>query len=315
MAGSVISLLALALSVSGYPTNTGVAHPGLTIALARQSRTLPHEAIYLHKETDEESDEVRHTAREPVNTTAAQDSDPQTEEQVANSQHFFPSFSPIFPPLGHSRPPFFQEQAYNTRPAYKPHDSFGFGSGSFRDYSFAHAPAQNDRSANMLGSGNFGVLRGGTYYPGENDESLNDDLYNNYYNNGHGRPSFYPANPLPSFRQGGDFFANFKDFADISTPTKSSYSEYFVVYVNPNSTSTSEFHPDTKPVASAPKNIFEQLQILDATPNSDVPETKLSKAKLKLKRYKEHHQTKEVLKKQKTRPSPKELYEPLLALS
>lgn len=234
---------------------------------------------------------------------------------VADSQHFFPSFSPIFSsPLGHSRPSFYPEQSFTSRPMYKPHDSFGFGSGSFREYSFpSHTTAESERSANVLGSGNFGVLRGGTYYPGDNDEVLNDDIYNNYYhgNNGHGRPSFYPANPLPSFRQGGDFFANFKDFADISTPTKSSYSEFYVVYVNPNSTASS----NSRPSGSAPKNIFEQLQILDDAEANDVPEKKVSKAKLKLDKYKIHHQSKETNKKQKLFTSPKDFYEPLLALS
>lgn len=232
------------------------------------------------------------------------------DEPIADTQHFYPSFSPLFPPLGHSRPPFYQEPVFNARQAYKPHDNFGFGTGNFRDYSFPQATAESERSANVLGSGNFGVIRGGTYYPGENDEVLNEDIYNNYYNNGHGRPSYYPANPLPAFRNGGDFFANFKDFAEISTPTKSSYSEFYVVYVNPNSTHHEE--SDLRPNGSAPKNIFEQLQILDA---ADKTTKKLSKTKLKLEKYTTHHQNKEVTKKQKVLASPKELYEPLLALS
>lgn len=242
----------------------------------------------------------------------AQPSEPEQEGPVADSQHFFPSFSPIFStPLGHSRPSFYPEQSFTSRPVFKPHDSFGFGSGSFREYSFPASTAETERSANVLGSGNFGVLRGGTYYSGDSDDVLNEDIYSNYYsgNNGHGRPSYYPANPLPSFRQGGDFFANFKDFADISTPTKSSYSEFYVVYVNPNATSNS----NNQPLGSAPKNIFEQLQILDAS--DDVPAKKVSKTKLKLRNYKNHYQNKEINKKQKLVPSPKDLYEPLLALS
>ncbi|XP_046658332.1 uncharacterized protein LOC124352737 [Homalodisca vitripennis] len=343
MAGLVVSLLSLLLLVftTGYPTNKddvdgsrllqtllpvqqpveqrGSVHPGVTLAITRSQPFSPETPYTPEDELQGDDTDVRH--RRAANTTVPTDSVAEASEmvesegeQVADSQHFFPSFSPIFPPLGHSRPPFYQEPVYNPRPAYKPHDSFGFGSGTFRDYSFAHAPAESERSSNVLGSGNFGVLRGGTYYPGENDELLNDDIYNNYYhgNNGHGRPSYYPANPLPTFRQGGDFFANFKDFADISTPTKSSYSEFYVVYVNPNSTSGSELQPVVRPGDSAPKNIFEQLQYLDAATE---PQTKLSKAKLKLEKYKTHHQTKENTKKQKGLTSPKELYEPLLALS
>lgn len=264
-------------------------------------------------------------ATQPAADMLAEPSEPEEsesqDEPVADSQNFFPAFSPIFsPPLGHSRPAYYHEPVYNARAAYKPHDSFGFGSGTFRDYSFPQQQAQQaetERSASVLGSGNFGVIRGGTFFAGEGDD-VNDDIYGGYYsgNNGHGRPSFYPANPLPSFRQGGDFFANFKDFAEISTPTKSSFSEFYVVYVNPNSTAGAvTHHADMRPHGSAPKNIFEQLQSLDDAPATDPPQKKVSKSKLKLEKYKTHHLTKDVTKKQKFHASPKELFEPLLALS
>lgn len=260
---------------------------------------------------------------QPAADMVAEPSEPEesetADEPVADSQNFFPAFSPIFsPPLGHSRPAYYHEPVYNARAAYKPHDSFGFGSGTFRDYSFPQVQqAETERSASVLGSGNFGVIRGGTFFAGEGDD-VNDDLYGGYYsgNNGHGRPSYYPANPLPSFRQGGDFFANFKDFAEISTPTKSSFSEFYVVYVNPNSTSGAvTHHTDMRPHGSAPKNIFEQLQSLDDTPSTELPQKKVSKSKLKLEKYKTHHSTKDMSKKQKFHASPKELFEPLLALS
>ncbi|XP_035713369.1 uncharacterized protein LOC110856892 isoform X4 [Folsomia candida] len=83
---------------------------------------------------------------------------------------------------------------------------------------------------NLLGSGNFEVIRGGTYY-GEDDEgpsyhhhghhqaaSPYRDEDDGYYsqNNGHSSPYHMGGG-------GGDFFANFRDFADIN-PHSRSYS-------------------------------------------------------------------------------------------
>jgi hypothetical protein len=48
--------------------------------------------------------------------------------------------------------------------------------------------------------------------------------------------NFFRSNPEPQYRHGGDFFQGFRDFAEITTPTKSAYSEYVLVYANKNST-------------------------------------------------------------------------------
>lgn len=230
----------------------------------------------------------------------------------ADAQHFFPSFAPLFsapPPLGHSRPPFYnQEPAYSQRPVFP---------GGFRDLPYPHAVAESESNTNVLGSGNFGVIRGGTYYAEERDDLLNDDIYSPYYgNNGHGRPAYYRRNPPPPFRQGDDFFANFRDFADISTPTKSSYSHYYVVYVNRNASNTDSGN-QVGSIGSRqqqiPHNIIEQLQLIDST--TETPDSKLSKRKRKLEKYKQTLKRKEDKKNTKTIVSPKELYEPLLALS
>lgn len=116
-------------------------------------------------------------------------------------------------------------------------------------------------------------------------------------NNGHGRPPYFRGNPQPAYRHGGDFFAGFRDFADITTPAKPAYSQYFVVYANRNSTSPQ--------VHDGPKNIIEQLALLDKP-------DKLSKNKKKLNVFKDKQSQVEYKKKNK---SPKEPYEPLLALS
>ncbi|XP_075221456.1 uncharacterized protein LOC142324514 isoform X2 [Lycorma delicatula] len=236
------------------------------------------------------------------------------EDAYSDAQHFFPSFTPLFsapPPLGHSRPPYYnQESAYSQRPTFP---------GGFRDLSYPQAVAESESNTNVLGSGNFGVIRGGTYYAEERDDLLNDDLYSSYYhgNNGHGRPAYYRRNPPPPFRQGDDFFANFRDFADISTPTKSSYSHYYVVYVNRNATNadteTNQVGSMGSRQQSIPHNIIEQLQLIDST--TETPNSKLSKTKKKLEKYKQTLQKKEEKKTTKSTISPKELYEPLLALS
>ena len=83
-----------------------------------------------------------------------------------------------------------------------------------------------------------------------------------YSNNGHGRPYF--SNPRPQKYRNGDFFSNFRDFAEINTPAKPSYSQYIVVYINKNSTKYDENdHPVTSKSITKPKNIFEQLVLLD----------------------------------------------------
>ncbi|KAL1122801.1 hypothetical protein AAG570_003127 [Ranatra chinensis] len=203
------------------------------------------------------------------------------EEYDAKSegQHFFPSFAPLFSgtPLNHNRPRLFEDQPRGFTDNYSVHRSL----------------YPSEETERVLGSGNFGVLRGGTYYASQDDEEETEPYYRG--NNGHGRPPYYRANPQPAYRHGGDFFAGFRDFADITTPPKSAYSEYYVVYANKNSTGP-----------TAP----EQLALLDAATSS---EEKTSKTKQKLASHKE--KTEAVENKKKKNKLPKDLYEPLLALS
>lgn len=286
------------------------------------------------------------------------------EDAVSMGQHFFSSFAPVFPapsPLGRSRPSIFQEPAYSQRPALlRPQQNtfqpINFGGGSFRDNQHLHTEAAAETStSDLLGSGNFGVIRGGTFY-GDDDQKEtnaygvrgNHQFFSPYYhsNNGHGRPAFYGGggspNPRPQNHRGNDFFANFRDFADINTPTKSSFSEYVVVYVNKNNSKHDDGSDQhgSKPGDSKPKNIIERLTMLDnedqekltapdeeesATPPSNTQQVKAEKkgsntvspAKLKLALFQDKF-NKEKIKKVKTTSSssdPKDLYEPLLALS
>ncbi|PSN45440.1 hypothetical protein C0J52_15066 [Blattella germanica] len=305
-----------------------------------------------------EPDESHHASlHASIGTYHAQEEEEEEGDVASMEQHFFPSFAPVFPsnPLGHSRPSVFQEPAHSQRPALlRPqHNSFqpvNFGGGSFRENPYIHTAESNANG--ILGSGNFRVIHGGTFYSDEDQKDLDYDGRGNYYspyyynnnNNGHGRPAFYSgggANPRPQNVRGNDFFANFRDFADINTPTKSSFSEYIVVYVNKNS---SKHDNETEgkasnSVKSKPKNIIESLTMLDqqdyalknnpsksSTATDDDLSFKVksekkwstsSPAKLKLALYEDKF-SKQKNKKLKglspTIPS-KDLYEPLLALS
>ena len=207
------------------------------------------------------------------------------EDTRTPTQNIFPSsfFRNVAPPLGHSRP-YVHSQESGGR----------YGSGRSFDQS-------------ILGSGDFGVIRGGTFYQDDDPpvrSSYESDEFLNYFNsnNGHGgRPhtSFIPKTFFPD-----EQFSNFRDFADINTPTDPAYSQFVVVYANKNST---ESHPN-------PKNIIEQLQLLDKETTAEQRTEKknsISKFKKKLANTKlEKKYKKKIGAKDNTAD-----FEPLLALS
>ncbi|KAK6638742.1 hypothetical protein RUM43_007010 [Polyplax serrata] len=249
-------------------------------------------------------------------TTFARDNHPM-------GQHFYPSFAPVFS-LGHSRPHqlFHQQEPFYTsksRAATTFSSDYNPFRNSFRDTSYK-VPINFDDDAisnNILGSGNFGILRGGTYYNEEDDYGL----FNSHYsNNGHGRP--YYSNPRPQKYTNGDFFSNFRDFAEINTPTKTSYSQYIVVYVNKNATKSndeSELTAASVPssVIAKPKNIFEQLSLLDQADDEshEAEEKKTSLHKRKLALLKQEELNKQKKSYSTSKESSKDFLEPLLALS
>ncbi|XP_034946596.1 uncharacterized protein [Chelonus insularis] len=224
------------------------------------------------------------------------------------SQNFFPSFAEL---IANHR------LLYNDQQQrYRPNRFLG---GYFqRDRSAPYQAASSstkDTQHSLLGSGNFGVIRGGTYYSedkeSESDYSIDDSsIYNPYYSAsvGRARANNYYKNPKPqSIRSNADFFANFRDFADITAPPKSSFSHLSIVYANRNS---------TKEAATEPRNIIETLRMLeqqeddgfmDLTTTTEIPEKKLSKGKRKLLKMKKYHED----KTRKFRINA----EPLLALS
>lgn len=237
---------------------------------------------------DQETKNTDHTA-------IAQFADAGDKSLATESQSFFPSFAELFT---NHRLSFAEQQQ-----RYRPNRFVGYFQ---RDRNYQTAATKDQHS--ILGSGNFGVIRGGTYYPEdkENDEySIDESIYNPYYH-GRGRAHYY-RNPKPQPIRGGDFFANFRDFADITAPPKSSFSHLSVVYANKNGSSTGR--------VTEPRNIIETLRMLEEEEQSnaeevsttEIPRKKQSKGKWKLIKMKQYEED----KARRSRMS----VEPLLALS
>nr|XP_003705817.2 PREDICTED: uncharacterized protein LOC100880726 isoform X1 [Megachile rotundata] len=229
-----------------------------------------------------------------------QSQDSEDKSLETDSQNFFPSFAELF---ANHRLPFTEQQRY------RPNRFLGYFQRDRSGYQTAAATSK-DTHHPILGSGNFGVIRGGTYYPEDKDAdeySTDDSLYNPYYHGGNRGRSNYFRNPKPQPIRGGDFFANFRDFADITAPPKSSFSHLSVVYANKNGSATGRI--------TEPRNIIETLRMLEeeeqttmeAVATTEVPRKKQSKGKRKLMKMKQYEED----KARRSRIT----VEPLLALS
>ncbi|XP_016982520.1 uncharacterized protein LOC108047009 [Drosophila rhopaloa] len=260
-----------------------------------QPRAQPRQFQSAAQQNPDEEDQFRPIAN--PNTKIVGDSHTQA------AQNFYPPFYHEAPPLGHSRPYFGHGPPVSeSTPLSLPLPLL-----APQQQQPQLATQQRNFDASILGSGDFGVLRGGTFYPEEempyHPEDNSDYIYGDA-NNGHGRPSegFVQKYTYPE-----EQFANFRDFADINTPADSAFSQFVVVYAAKNATAPHS-HPH-------PKNIFEQLELLDREKEleraksqpktSSKNKSKLSKTKLQ-KKY-----------RKKAGPKiedPSEI-EPLLALS
>ncbi|XP_017877694.1 uncharacterized protein LOC108623610 [Ceratina calcarata] len=248
-------------------------------------------------EKTESKDQEADNTKETVHTEMTDTEDKSLE---SDSQNFFPSFAELF---ANHRVPFNEQQRY------RPNRFLGYFQRERSGYQAAAATAK-DVHHPLLGSGNFGVIRGGTYYPEdkETDEySTDDSVYNPYYHGGGRSRASYFRNPKPQPIRGGDFFANFRDFADITAPPKSSFSHLSVVYANKNGSATGRI--------TEPRNIIETLRMLEeeepvsaeVTTTTEVPRKKESKGKRKLIKMKQYEED----KARRSRMAA----EPLLALS
>jgi len=301
-----------------YDDSDMYMEPDESETTARADRT---EAITRERNEDETSDAAEGSAR-PIEKPTDDNEKPKDQEtrntrqsaqivQLADaedksleseSQNFFPSFAELF---ANHRLPFTEQQQQQQQPRYRPNRFLGYFQ---RDRANYQASASS-KDHSLLGSGNFGVIRGGTYYPEdkERDEySIDESIYSPYYQS-RGRAHYY-RNPKPQPVRGGDLFANFRDFADITAPPKSSFSHLSVVYANKNSSSTGR--------VTEPRNIIETLRMLEEeeersnaeeTATTEIPRKKQSKGKRKLMKMKQYEED----KARRSRMS----VEPLLALS
>ncbi|XP_075156069.1 uncharacterized protein LOC142229400 [Haematobia irritans] len=200
------------------------------------------------------------------------------------AQNYYPPFFREAPPLGHSRPYFPLPDAANSPKYAETHPEGNLGPG------LASNQRQGGYDASILGSGDFGVIRGGTFYPEEEMPYHQEDTID-----------FVQKYTYPE-----EQFAHFRDFADINVPVDTAFSHFVVVYQAKNSTKPSN-HPH-------PKNIFEQLELLDKEKAAE--EKKLKKSKHSSKSKTKLVKTKLQQKKYKKKSSQKEIEdEPLLALS
>ena len=231
-----------------------------------------------------------------------------SQSPVTAEQNFFPSFFRQLPSSPNSRP-------YQSAPNSAASIAGRYTAG--RSQNFDHS---------ILGSGNFAVIRGGTFYPeGEKSFRLkgSDDIFTSFLN-GHGRPNAQPLKAVKEPYYPEDPFENFKDFADLNAGSDPAFSHFVVVYANKNSTKPHPSYP-------SPKNIFEQLQLLDIENEQEKKQqTDLEKSQkdievdekklMKLSKFKSKLSKTKVVKKYKKKLGPKydpisDYTDPLLALS
>lgn len=255
-----------------------------------------------------------HSPGDAVNYRPETETEPEPDathdHELQEEDPFYPSYSPFqSPPLGHSRPFIFQQEAaYSQRPISPfqqqlSYDTYRGGGGGVGGYK----PTETS-SLGLLGSGNFGVIPGGTFYDNDGESSGYENKFGSLYQNGHGRPSIFFGRVAKRPQQ-QEQFANFRDFADINTP---SYSQYVVVYTNKNDNQ----HKDNQDSDKRPKNIIEQLAMIDQeNSTTSRPEKKRSKAKQKLAALLPEKKWLAKQMSKSTTSSSIDLHEPLLALS
>ncbi|XP_050070987.1 uncharacterized protein LOC126558937 [Anopheles maculipalpis] len=186
------------------------------------------------------------------------------------AQKIYPTFFRNIPPLGHSRPYYQSTEAAIEQRFNKLRTG---------------VPTAPEIASPLLGSGDFGIIKGGTFYydtdvPGK---GFVDDFYGLGYsgNNGHGRPQLAYLVQKP---QKEEQFSNFRDFADINISNDPAYSHHVPLYLGmhdadgarkppppgiPSSLAPATV-PETTSTAGAvkrePDNILDELRSLDEPP-------------------------------------------------
>lgn len=152
----------------------------------------------------------------------------------------------------------------------------------------------------LLGSGDFNVIKGGTFYQVSDQHPISAyrEFYGNGNGNGHQRP--YASPLVQKFPEvSSDPFFNFRDFADINVSNDAGqFSELYVVYASQNNTNLySKGHEKhSSPKTKRIRNIKDQLDLID----DEEKILKLSKKKLKLRKSKKQ----EIIKNSTTTERP-----------
>ncbi|XP_052900996.1 uncharacterized protein LOC128307273 [Anopheles moucheti] len=181
------------------------------------------------------------------------------------AQKIYPTFFRNIPPLGHSRPYYQSTEAAIEQRFNKLRTG---------------VPAASEIASPLLGSGDFGIIKGGTFYYDTDVPSKGfvDDFYGLGYNgnNGHGRPQLAYLVQKP---QKEEQFSNFRDFADINISNDPAYSHHAPLYMGthgggqplPVMPQVSTV-PETSAAGAAkrePDNILDELRSLDESPKPD----------------------------------------------
>ncbi|XP_040174900.1 uncharacterized protein LOC120906857 [Anopheles arabiensis] len=203
-------------------------------------------------------------------------SQPQADVEHLNpaAQKIYPTFFRNIPPLGHSRP-YYQSTEAAIEQRFNKLRSGGVAA--------APVPLPEVVASPLLGSGDFSIIKGGTFYydtdvPGK---GFVDEYYGLGYsgNNGHGRPQLAYLVQKP---QKEEQFSNFRDFADINISNDPAYSHHAPLYMGMDGRGKlaipppSSVAPATVPESSTadpavkrePDNILDELRSLDAAPDS-----------------------------------------------
>ncbi|XP_053678712.1 uncharacterized protein LOC128729086 [Anopheles nili] len=183
----------------------------------------------------------------------------QTQADVEHhpaAQKIYPTFFRNIPPLGHSRPYYQSTEAAVDQRFNK-----------LRTGAAGPAPVLADVASPLLGSGDFGIIKGGTFYydsdvPGK---GFVDDFYGLGYNgnNGHGRPQLAYLVQKP---QKEEQFSNFRDFADINISNDPAYSHHAPQYIGTSTPPAVSAGSTTSTAPHEPENILDELRSLDERP-------------------------------------------------
>ncbi|XP_049535564.1 uncharacterized protein LOC125951055 [Anopheles darlingi] len=208
------------------------------------------------------------------------------EQHRPAAQKLYPAFFRNIPPLGHSRPYYqppvdpvslVEQQQQQQPPRYsnKIRQNAVPGSGA----PIVPVPEPVTAAAALpalLGSGDFGVIKGGTFYydsdvPGKGGGgSFLDEFYRLGYsggNNGHGRPQLGYLLQAAKAAAGApgppkeEQFSNFRDFADINISNDPAYSHRAPQYAQP----AADYHHHHY-LHHEPDNILDELRSLDQQP-------------------------------------------------